>query len=110
MSYDSRNATPFDRVRDTDLAVRLGFKKPRDIRKLISRLISEGVLRDHEYEIQRVHVVHGVAPRIVDEYLLSELAAWMVTVSSEAPNKHALMRLHFTLTKPATMYVKQLRA
>lgn len=71
------------RVRDVDLAERLGFRRPRKVRELIQRSLSE---------LQR----YGVCPTVgrtsgprggrpTQEYLLNEPQALLVCIKSDAP-------------------------
>ncbi len=87
----ARLAGPEDepRMLDTDLAEQLGYERPRDIRKLIRRMLEEG-------KIAGVHVRATVArtsmPRggereeTVEEYWLTEEQALLVTTQSETPH------------------------
>lgn len=73
------------RVRDLDLAEKLGFDRPRDIRKLIERNI---------VEIERfgtcATVAHVVRGNLTKEFHLNEEQALLVSVLSNAPNAAAV--------------------
>ncbi len=73
------------RVRDLDLAEKLGFDRPRDIRKLIERNI---------VEIERfgtcATVAHVVRGNPTKEFHLNEEQALLVSVLSNAPNAAAV--------------------
>lgn len=70
------NDTEF-RVRDIELAERLGYDQPRDIRKLISRMVESGELTGvlKRATVARMKNKHGVREVPVDEYWLDEIEA-----------------------------------
>ena len=93
-SLDAQNSDE-PRVRDIDLAERLGYERPRDIRKLIARLAEEG-------EISGVHTRATVA-RVAragrgevdvkaDEFWLTEEQALLVSIGSKAPRAMEVRR------------------
>lgn len=79
------------RIRDIELGERLGFDRPRDIRKLVERLLSDGKLNDSSVRatVARTHI--GVAERNVTEYWLSEAAVLKVVAKSETKVADALL-------------------
>jgi hypothetical protein len=75
------------RVRDLDLAERLGYERPRDVRDLIKRLVSDGKLGE---------VFCRTAPqngrgRPSTEFWLTEAQALKVTAKSETAKADALL-------------------
>lgn len=82
-------------VRDVDLGERLGYERPRDVRKLIERLTEDGKIGPiskraavARYEI-RPGVWHPGQP--ADEYWLSEAQALKVAAKSETEPADALL-------------------
>lgn len=73
------------RIRDLDLAERLGFERPRDIRKLIERNRSE-----IEAFGTRATVAHVVRGNPTKEVYLNEEQALVVAVLSNAPQAPAV--------------------
>lgn len=76
------------RVRDVDLAERLGYAQSRDIRKLIKKLaecgdLSEVAMRATVTRIEKTGAIRGVEERTVDEYWLTEEEALFVAARSE---------------------------
>lgn len=69
-------------VSDTILAVRLQYKQPRNIRKLIVRLIGGGDLKPEEVR-SKSSQIPGKAGRPGTEYFLSESGALKVAAHSE---------------------------
>lgn len=69
------------RARDLDIAERLGFERPRSIRKLIDRNLKELERFGTCYTVE--HVVRGNA---VSEFWLNEEQALLVATLSSAPN------------------------
>ncbi len=76
------------RILDTDLAIRLGFAQPRDIRKLIKR---------YEAELSKMGVCATVAQtsgarggRPTDLYYLNKKQAVFITAKSETPEATAI--------------------
>ncbi|MGB0956605.1 MAG: hypothetical protein ACPGZP_11500 [Panacagrimonas sp.] len=78
-------------VRDLDLAERLGFERPRDIRKLITRLLRDGFLNDSEVRAT-VAQTSKVGGRPGTEYHLTETACFLVTMKSETAIANAVCR------------------
>lgn len=82
------------RVRDTDLAERLGFERPRVIRELIQRNIEE--IEGFGRAPCRTALVEQAMPRggmkavEVHEYWLNEEQALLVSILSKAPNAPAV--------------------
>lgn len=84
------------RMRDTDLAERLGYERPRKIRDLIDRLV-------RETELEGVHVRPAVgqnseslgkpAGRPATEYWLDREQCWLVCMHSDAPNAKPIRKL-----------------
>lgn len=87
------------RVRDIDLAERLGFDRPRNIRQLIGRMVDEGYLPNVSMRatVQRIEkkagsVVIGVEERTVNEYWLDRIEALLVVMKSETPEANRWCR------------------
>lgn len=78
------------RVRDLDLAEKLGFDRPRDIRKLIERNMVE--LEKFGAPQRRANEVRSGRGRVteVEEFHLNEEQALLVSVLSNAPNAAAV--------------------
>lgn len=75
-------------VRDLELGERLGYERPRDIRKLIERMVADGKLND----IHRcATVARGAAPQPVTEFWLTEAQALKVAAKSETAPADALL-------------------
>lgn len=73
------------KIRDIDLAEKLGYTRPRDIRKLIERLIKEGKLLEvcMRASVSRIQKsTGGVEEREVQEYWLTEAQALKVIAKS----------------------------
>lgn len=68
------------RVRDLDLGERLGFGRPRDFRKLVERLMRDGILNDSDVRATVARTKLGSAWRDVIEYHLTEVGA-LVAIS-----------------------------
>lgn len=75
------------RVRDIDLAERLGYERPRKIRDLIERLCREGKLNDSELR----PVVGRSGGRPAKEFWLTEAQALKVVAKSETAKADALL-------------------
>ena len=73
------------RARDEDIASRLGFERPRDIRKLIERNLSE--LESYGTCATVAHVKRG---NPVTEYWLNEEQSLLIAMLSEASNAPAV--------------------
>jgi hypothetical protein len=74
------------RIRDIDLAERLGFDRPRDIRKLISRMVEKGTLPNVHVRatVARTSMPRGGAREAeVEEYWLDRIEALLVVMKSE---------------------------
>jgi|ERR1700722_490973 len=84
------------RVRDIDLAKRLGFKQPRDIRKLIKRLVEDGEIA---YVITRATVARVIAKAgstravEVEEAWLDQDQTLMVCVHAATPKAAEVRKL-----------------
>ncbi len=78
------------RVRDLDLAERLGYERPRKIRELIARLEEQGKIG----EVSRRPTVglRGFAEGIIEEAWLTEEQALLVTTQSETPKAWEVTR------------------
>jgi hypothetical protein len=82
------------RVRDVDLAERLGYERPRTIRGLIARLESDGKLKDlHRAPRRSAGLMRGPAATeiVVEEYWLTEAQALKVVSKSETDKADALL-------------------
>lgn len=73
------------RVRDIDLGERLGFARPRDFRKLVERLVRDGILNDIECcaTVARHKLGDRGGWQEVVEYHLTERGALKAIVKSE---------------------------
>ena len=67
------------RIHDLDLATRLGFARPVDVRKLVRRLYVSGKIKDSDLHA----TVARTGGRSATEYWLSEAAALRVVAKSE---------------------------
>lgn len=84
------------RIRDVDLAERLGFKRPRKIRDLIERTFASGMRPNMRPTVGRIPVGpgrKGVREDVVHEYWLTEEEALEVTVASQTPKAKEIRRL-----------------
>ena len=79
------------RVRDIDLAVRLGYERPRAIRDLIERLITSKNLNGSEVR-RTVRQTSERGGRPATEYWLTEEQALMVVARSETPKATEILR------------------
>lgn len=79
-------------ARDVELAERLGFARPRDIRKLVERMLRDGTLNDSDVRATVARTRVGIAERSVVEYLLTETGALLVTAKSETAKANAITR------------------
>jgi hypothetical protein len=79
------------RVRDIDLAERLGYERPRVIRELIERLIESGKLNDSDVRRTVRRTLVGVAERDVEELWLTEAQALKVVAKSETAKADAML-------------------
>lgn len=68
------------RIQDIELAKRLGYRRPRDIRQLIKRLLADGKLKDSG---ARCTVPLPQTGAVHDEYWLDERSALKVIAKSE---------------------------
>lgn len=83
------------RMRDVELAEKLGYGQPRDIRKLISRLAKEGKLPDVHVRatVARTQMpTGGVRETKVNEYWLTEAEVLYLAAKSETEAADALLR------------------
>lgn len=80
------------RILDEELGRRLGFSRPRDIRKLIERLISDGILNDSDIRATVARVETGVSSRPVTRYELTETGALLVISRSDTAIAHTITR------------------
>lgn len=82
------------RVRDIDLAERLGYERPRDIRKLIERMSETGELSAFQRRatVARQRTRFGEREFEATEYWLDEIEALLVVMQSSAPNAVAMRR------------------
>lgn len=80
------------RVRDVDLAERLGFERPRKIRDIIKRHTNDGNLNDSDVRPTVARTRVGIAERNVTEYWLSEAAVLFIVTKSETPNAIAMTK------------------
>lgn len=97
-----RDVTGGFRIRDIDLAERLGYDHPRDIRKLIARMAERGELeavsiRATVERIEKRGATRGVEHREVTEYWLDRIEALLVVMKSETPNAAKMCRLIATV-------------
>jgi len=78
------------RVRDTDLAERLGFERPRDIRKLIDRIASDEKMSGFGI-CATVAQKTGGRGRPAQEYWLTEAQALLVAAKSETAKSAGIL-------------------
>lgn len=78
-------------VRDEELGTRLGFGRPRDIRKLIERLTSDGILNDSDVRATVSRTTErGGRPGM--QYRLTEIGTLLVIGRSDTKIAHAITR------------------
>lgn len=98
------------RMRDIDLAERLGYDEPRAIRKLIVRMIERGELpglspRDTVSRIEKRGAIRGVEERVVSEYWLDRIEVLLVVMKSETTAAAQMCRAMATVfDKVLTQY------
>lgn len=88
-------STDEPRIRDLDLAEKLGFKEPRAIRKLIKRYVKSGDLsRDSMRDtVSRIEIRPGVfRDDTISEAWLTEAEALFVIAKSTTPMANAITR------------------
>ncbi len=86
------------RIRDIELAERLGYDQPRDIRKIISRMVETGELSGIQMRatvalIEKRGAIRGTEAREVNEYWLDRIEALLVVMRSDAPNAIPMRRV-----------------
>lgn len=81
-------------IEDVELAAKLGFRRERDIRKLIERLRLEGLLSDSELRatVARYPLGDRGGYRDVTIYRLTEAGSLIVIARSETKIAHAILR------------------
>lgn len=99
------------RVRDVDLAGRLGYEEPRAIRKLIRRMVDDGEIsepsmRDAVSRIEKRGSIQGTEERTVREYWLDEDQALATCMLSRTPRAVEVRRAMRAMFRAA---VQQLR-
>lgn len=77
------------RILDLDLAARLGFERPRDIRKLVSRMHSAGKLNGLDVRATVAQTPKGGRPGV--EYWLPEASALKVIAKSDTRKADAIL-------------------
>lgn len=108
-------------VRDTDAAERLGFSRPRDIRKLIERIWPEDQRPACRATVGRQRTGFGEREYTVNEYWFSEAQLLKVIARSETPIADAILdemirvfmlarRGLLPQQRPPTLDVESLRA
>lgn len=87
-------ADPAHRVLDVELARKLGFSRPRDIRKLIERLTKEGELSgiSQRATVARKNLSGNIIETPVTEYWLTLEEALFVTAKSETRTANEILR------------------
>lgn len=76
------------RIRDVDLAERLGYGRPADIRELVRRLIASKKLN----EIALIRTVRKSGGRPAEEFWLTEEQALFVAARSETPRAVLILK------------------
>jgi len=80
------------RIRDVDLATRLGFERPRDVRKLVERIWPENRRPHVRATVARTSMPRGGEREFtVWEYWLTEAEALKLTARSETPIADAIL-------------------
>jgi hypothetical protein len=79
-------------VLDEELGARLGFARPRKIRELIERMVSDGILNDSDIRPTVGRVATGVASTVVTKYRLTETGTLLVITRSDTKIAHAITR------------------
>lgn len=80
------------RMLDTDVAKRLGFKRPRDIRQIIERIWPEGQRPCVRVTVQRTQMpTGGTRETVVNTYWLTEAQILKVCARSETPVAEAIL-------------------
>lgn len=97
-SYDLHLSTPggTPRTRDLDLAAWLGFERPRNIRKLIRRMESEGKLSDIDWRstVGRQSTGNGASREFsVTEAWLTREQALLIATQSDTPRAWAVVQV-----------------
>lgn len=86
------------RIRDIELAERLGYDRPRVIRELIRRMVERGDLpgismRRTVERIEKKGAARGIEERAVEEFWLDRIEALLVIMKSETKNAAAMCRV-----------------
>jgi hypothetical protein len=95
-----RDADGAFRIRDVDLAERLGFDRPRKIRELIARMVEQGLLPGvfMRPTVGRTSMPRGgVREDVVNEYWLDRVEALLVVMKSETPEANRWCRVIATV-------------
>lgn len=80
------------RIRDLDLAERLGYEHPRNIRKMVRRYLESGDIGNSDACSTVERRKNGAVLCDVTEFWLSEAAALFIVTRSETPNAIALTK------------------
>lgn len=81
---DAADGVP--RVLDIELGRRLGYERPRDIRRVIARCIKDGMLSDYAVRADPARTSAGPkGGRVAREYWLGRKSAFMVTGQASTP-------------------------
>ena len=84
------------RVRDLDLGERLGFARPRDFRKLVGRMLKDGILNDIECRAT------------VSRYSLGNLGGYQDVLEYHLNQTGALIAISRSNTKMAVAITRQM--
>ena len=76
-------------IRDLDLALRLEYERPRDIRKLVKRMIERGQLKQDQV-CAKIGQTSELGGRPSTEYFLGEAAALMVATRSNTEKAYQI--------------------
>lgn len=86
------------RIRDIELAERLGYDRPRDIRKLIGGMVDTGELAGIQCRAAVARQIvgrsgAGVREYTVDEYWADQIESLLIVMRSDAPNAIPMRRV-----------------
>jgi len=91
-------------VLDEELGAHLEFSRPRDVRKLVERMLASGMLNDSDVRATVARQVGGWggARKSVTEYHLTRVGCLLVTTQSETPKAIEITRQIVTVFDTVT--------